>query len=202
MSQKKSSSRTTQTKKKSQKRAKLYTEKINLEKWPQERNVFFRPNRMKYVRKMDRPIGCVFCRSAAQKNSIETLCVFKTKHSQIVLNKYPYNTGHLLVLPLRHTGDLLSLTNEEYQDLHMTLRHAVEAVQSIYSPSAFNLGLNHGVHGGAGLPDHLHYHIVPRWQGDLNFFPLIAETKVVIENLEDSYAKLYEYFNLKKSLTE
>lgn len=166
--------------------------------WPNKRNVFFRPERMKYVRKILKPQGCVFCSSAANEISIETLCVFKSKHSQIVLNKYPYNNGHLLVLPLEHVGDLLSLSPERYDDLHATLRVAVEAVQKIYAPNGFNLGMNHGSSGGAGIPEHLHYHVIPRWSGDLNFFPLVAETKVVVETLEQSYDKFTEYFKSLK----
>lgn len=162
--------------------------------WPMPRNIFFRPERMKYVRKLEKNTGCVFCRSAGQPISFETLCVYKTELSQIILNKYPYNNGHLLVLPLVHEGNLLELSPDRYTDLHQTLRLAVKAVQSIYEPAGLNIGMNHGASGGAGIPDHLHYHIVPRWQGDLNFFPLIAQTKVVIETLEQTYAKYTDYF--------
>ncbi len=168
--------------------------------WPLARNVFFRPDRHSYVRKMIKPIGCVFCKSASQKLSLDTLCVFKSEHSQIVLNKYPYNTGHVLVLPLRHNGDILNLSDIEYDDLHKTLKIAIAAVKKVYDPNAFNIGLNHGVTSGAGIPDHLHYHLVPRWNGDLNFFPLIAETKVVIETNEQAYKKMTEYFSQLKDL--
>ena len=164
-------------------------------KWPVTRNVFFRPERLQYVRKLIKHEGCVFCHSAAAPLSFETLCVYKSKYSQIVLNKFPYNTGHLLVLPLAHGGDLLALSTEEYEDLSATVRLAVEAIQAIYKPAGFNLGMNHGSSAGAGIPDHLHYHLVPRWSGDLNFFPLIADTKLVIETLETSYEKFVKYFS-------
>lgn len=166
--------------------------------WPQKRNLFFRPERMKYVRKLIKNDGCVFCIASEAELSFESLCVYKSKHSQIILNKYPYNNGHLLVLPLAHVGDLLTLSPERYEDLHNTLRLAVQAVQSVYEPNGFNIGMNHGATSGAGIPDHLHYHIVPRWNGDLNFFPLIAETKVVIESLEQSYQKFSDYFKKVK----
>lgn len=162
--------------------------------WPMPRNIFFRPERMKYVRKLEKKTGCVFCRSASHPISFETLCVYKTDLSQIILNKYPYNNGHLLVLPLVHQGNLLELSPDRYADLHQTLRLAVQAVQSIYEPAGLNIGMNHGASGGAGIPDHLHYHVIPRWQGDLNFFPLIAQTKVVIETLEQTYEKYTDYF--------
>ncbi len=166
--------------------------------WPNKRNVFFRPERMKYVRKLVKSDVCVFCSSAKQKASLETLCIYKSKYTQIVLNKYPYNNGHLLVLPLEHVGQILDLSPERFEDLHKTLRLAVQAIQCVYQPNGFNIGMNHGSTGGAGIPDHLHYHIVPRWNGDLNFFPLIAETKVVIESLEQSYDKFSAYFkNIK-----
>ena len=112
----------------------------------------------------------------------------------MVVNKFPYNNGHVLVLPLRHTGDLLTLTEAEYTDLHNVLRLSIQAVKEIYNPNGLNIGMNHGATSGAGIPDHLHYHIVPRWHGDLNFFPLIAETKLVIENPKQTYAKLKKYF--------
>lgn len=166
--------------------------------WPNKRNVLFRPERMKYVRKMIKTEGCVFCRSAKSDISVDTLCVYKTKYTQVVLNKYPYNNGHLLVLPLEHVGELLHLSPERYDDLHRTIRHAVQAIQEIYQPSGYNIGLNNGSAAGAGIPDHMHYHIIPRWSGDLNFFPLIAETKVVIENVEDSYIKFLNYFKKVK----
>lgn len=139
--------------------------------------------------------GCVFCNSASKPASFETLCVYKSQYSQIVLNKYPYNNGHLLVLPLEHIGQLLELSPERYDDLHRTLRLAVQAIQHIYAPNGMNIGMNHGASGGAGIPEHLHYHIVPRWNGDLNFFPLIAGTKLVMESLDDTYARLTEYFS-------
>lgn len=154
---------------------------------------------MQYVRKMLKPSGCVFCRSAGEPPSPETLCVYKTAHSQIVLNKYPYNNGHLLVLPLEHTGNLLQLTTEKYEDLQRTLRLGIQAVQDLYAPNGMNIGLNHGPASGAGIPDHLHYHIVPRWNGDLNFFPLIAGTKLVLETLDQTYARFAHYFKPLRS---
>lgn len=171
---------------------------LGKEVWPIERDVFFRPARLKYVRKIIKPDGCVFCNSATKKQSVETLCVFKSEFSQVVLNKFPYNSGHLLVLPLRHEGQVFNLSGPEYTDLFQTVKLAMQAVQQIYQPNGFNLGMNHGATAGAGIPDHLHFHIIPRWNGDLNFFPLIAETKLVIENVEESYVRFLEYFKNKK----
>jgi len=165
--------------------------------WPMERDVLFRPDRFKYVRKLIKPSGCVFCNASKHDVSFDTLCVYKSKYSMIVLNKFPYNSGHLLVIPLKHEGDLLALHKEAYYDLNDTLRLAMKALQEIYQPGGVNVGLNHGAVAGAGIPDHLHYHVIPRWAGDLNFFPLIAETKVVVESLEQTYDRLLGYFGRK-----
>ncbi len=175
--------------------------KLDEEIWPLERDLFFRPGRMKYVRKLIKPKGCVFCTSAKNTENVKTLCIYKSKTSQIVLNKYPYNNGHLLVLPLRHVGDILSLSQAEYLDLHQTLKLAVQAIKDVYSPHGLNIGMNHGATGGAGIPDHLHYHIVPRWNSDLNFFPLIAETKLIIETVETSYKNFTNYFTKVINMT-
>jgi ATP adenylyltransferase len=169
--------------------------------WPMERDVFFRPARLKYVRKLIKPDGCVFCSDTKAKEN-NSLCVFQTKYSQIVLNKFPYNSGHLLVLPLRHCGNLLALSKVEYADLMQTLKFAIQAVTDIYCPQGYNLGLNNGAASGAGIPNHLHFHIVPRWNGDLNFFPLIAETKLVIEEVKVSFKKYKKYFDKNKKKME
>ncbi len=156
--------------------------------------VLFRPHRWKYVRKMDHPFGCVFCAAAENELSIDTLAIYKSKHTVILLNKYPYNSGHLLVVPKRHTGDYLGLSNEELLDLHGNVQRGIKALKDVYQPHGFNLGANLEKAAGAGLPDHLHFHIVPRYKGDLNFFPLIAETKVIPEAMDQCYAKLADYF--------
>ncbi len=158
------------------------------------RRILFRPKRYKYVKGAKDVGGCVFCLAAKKKKSLKTLCLYQTQHSMVVLNKFPYNSGHLLVLPKRHVGEIFDLSDVEYQDLQLTVRLAAEAIQKVYQPSGFNLGLNHGKAAGAGIPHHIHYHIVPRWEGDLNFFPLIADTKVVIEELDQSFKKLSQFF--------
>ncbi len=162
--------------------------------WPLERDVLFRPDRMKYVRRLIKSEGCVFCNAAESVESLDTLCVYKTEHSMVVMNKFPYNSGHILVLPQRHCGDLLKLSEEEYLDLNNTIRKAMRALDELYQPGGINLGLNHGAVAGAGIPEHLHYHLIPRWAGDLNFFPLIAETKVLVESLEQTFDRLSSYF--------
>ncbi len=170
---------------------------LGKEIWPLERDVLFRPDRLKYVRKLIHEEGCVFC-TASKEISFESLCVYKSKHSMVVANKYPYNSGHVLILPLKHKGEIFNLSEEEFTDLHLTLRLAMRAVTETYQPGGINVGLNHGLIAGAGIPEHLHYHVIPRWAGDLNFFPLIAETKVVIENLEQTFERLQNFFKSHK----
>jgi ATP adenylyltransferase len=162
--------------------------------WPTERQVLFRPERMRYVRKMIKPKGCVFCAAVALGVGSESLLLHKGKHAIIVLNKYPYNTGHVLILPLRHTGEFAELSDQEHAEISSCLRKMVKVLTDVYQPAGFNVGLNLGSASGAGIPEHLHYHVIPRWNGDTNFFPLIGETKVVIETLEQTFAKLIPFF--------
>jgi ATP adenylyltransferase len=181
---------------KSSKKVSLQSVKLGLGKdiWPLERDVLFRPDRYKYIRKLIPTNGCVFCESEKAGIRVESLVVFQSKYSQVVLNKFPYNSGHILVMPRRHCGDLLKLSAKEYQDLMDLLRKSFEVIEQAYSPGGINMGLNHGAVAGAGIPEHLHFHVIPRWSGDLNFFPLIAESKVVIESLDITFQKLAKFF--------
>ena len=159
------------------------------------RRVLFRPKRSNYVRGIKKTNSkCVFCDASKAKPSFKSLCVYESKYSMVILNKFPYNSGHLLVLPLRHEGNLFDLNHDEFLDLNQTLKLACQAITEIYEPAGFNVGLNHGRAAGAGLPEHLHFHVIPRWEGDLNFFPIVSDTKVVIEDLKQTYKKLSQYF--------
>lgn len=160
--------------------------------WPQERDLLIRPERYRYVRKLIKPKGCVFCRCARTKESVETLTLAKSQYSMVVMNKFPYNNGHLLVIPKQHCGQITDLSLREYNDLMLLLKKAIQVLQKVYQCDGMNIGMNHGAVAGAGIPDHLHWHVIPRWMGDVNFFPLIAETKVVVESLESSYHRLLE----------
>lgn len=166
--------------------------------WPHERDVLVRPDRLQYLRRTKPAAVCVFCESLKPGNEQSELCVFSGPHSMVVLNKYPYNTGHCLVLPRRHVGDLNELTDEEIKEVSVLQARTVEVLKKSYEPQGFNLGLNHGKVAGAGIPDHLHWHIIPRWAGDTNFFPLIAETKVVPESLSDTVKRLKPLFKAVK----
>ena len=182
--------------KKAQKKSTAKSGKSNGKKVvrPQGRQVMFRPDRLKYVRKLVKPDGCVFCSARESGPSAESLLVATLGDAMLILNKYPYNAGHLLVLPKRHVGNFAELTLKEAADIHALQQKALYALTDLYQPGGFNMGLNLGGAAGAGIPDHLHWHLIPRWGGDSNFFPLIAETKVVVETLERTFERLVPYF--------
>ena len=143
--------------------------------WPQERDFFERPERYKYVRKLLPDEGCVFCRaleSGAQ--SPDRMVLAQDDRVMVLMNKYPYNTGHLLVIPRVHLGDLEQLEDDTHARVGWWIKRAMTQLKVALSCHGFNVGLNHGKVAGAGIPDHLHWHVIPRWGGDTNFFPLIA----------------------------
>ena len=164
--------------------------KATAPEWPVTRNVMFRPERKNYVRRLIRSEGCVFCHAFDHGVKAESLVLCAHGEAMMMLNKYPYNSGHILVLPKRHCGDFTDLTEDEFRDINKLLKVAVEVLAEVYRPGGFNMGLNLGAVAGAGIPEHLHWHVLPRWPGDANFYPLIAETKVVIETLEQTYERL------------
>ena len=150
------------------------------------------PWRMKYVEyvTIEKKRSCFLCEAARSQVSKESLVIFKDENWFVMLNLYPYNTGHLLVAPYRHVATLDDLTEEELRDLGQVLQKAVKLVKLTYNPDGFNIGLNLGRVAGAGLEDHLHFHIVPRWNGDTNFMPILANTKVIPEAIYDTYERL------------
>lgn len=174
--------------------------KIQSSGWPVSREILFRPQRYEYIKKLVPEKGCVFCKAASDKKGTDSLKIFETELSMVVLNKYPYNNGHLLILPKKHVGDLLALSDEEYRDLHLVLRETLKVIKAAYEPQGVNLGMNLGKSSGGGIPEHLHYHVVPRWVGDSNFFSLIAQAKVVAETLEQTFGLLRPHFDRVESL--
>lgn len=139
--------------------------------------------------------GCVFCKLAKiKKISSTNLILYRTDKSYIVMNKFPYNGGHLLVVPNRHIGVLERLTEKESTELIQLSQLAVKVLKSSLRPNAFNLGMNLGRPAGAGIPRHLHMHIVPRWTGDSNFMPIVGKTRVHSIPMEDIYKTLTEGF--------
>jgi ATP adenylyltransferase len=164
--------------------------------WPNEREILWRPNRFTYLSKREEPSACVFCAALDSGINAESLVLFESDFTMVMLNKYPYNNGHLLVLPTRHVADIEDLSDNEYSDLNNQVRKAISALRKAYdkAPHGVNAGLNLGAAAGAGIPQHLHFHIIPRWFGDSNFFPLIGQAKVISETLEQTYQRLLPYF--------
>jgi len=159
----------------------------------------FTPWRLKYINdsnQPDQPEGCVLCRlpQAPKKDDPSNLVLYRGEHCYIVLNLYPYNTGHLMIVPYVHTADLPGLADAVAQELFSLSRLSVAWLAKEYQPHGFNLGMNLGRIAGAGIDDHLHLHIVPRWSGDSNFMPIIGGTKLIPEALDQTYARLHPYF--------
>ena len=153
--------------------------------------VLWAPWRMDYILGEDKTPGCIFC-PAPGESLAERLVLFNGNLTRIMMNKYPYINGHLLVSPRRHTPGLDDLTPAEMLDLLGKVRDAMAILKRVMHPDGFNVGLNLGRSAGAGLPGHLHWHIVPRWNGDTNFMPVLAKTSVVPEVLLETAAKLRE----------
>jgi len=159
--------------------------------------VLWAPWRMEFILG-SKPEGCIFCIFPSETGAEadrKNLVVGRSNLSFAILNRFPYNSGHLMVVPRRHTADFAALREEESVDLHRLLQLSVSVLQEAYRPDGFNLGMNLGRSAGAGIADHLHYHLVPRWTGDTNFMPLISETKVIVEHLLQSYDKLRVLFD-------
>ena len=162
--------------------------------WPSERDVIESPHRLQYVRKVIKPKGCVFCHAAKNAAIPESLVLFKNRSMMVLLNKYPYNNGHILIMPKRHVAEFDKMSDKDLISMQMLTKHTLKILKKVYAPHGFNTGMNLGQVAGAGIPDHLHYHIIPRWGGDTNFFPLIAQTKLVVETTEHSYNLLKPHF--------
>jgi ATP adenylyltransferase len=153
------------------------------------------PWRMELVSKGEPPPGCIFCELPKGTADRENLILGRSPRTFAILNKFPYNNGHLMVVPRRHTADLHDLSPDEFAELQMHLRLAFSIVQRAYGPHGANLGMNLGRVAGAGVADHLHWHIVPRWNGDTNFMPVLGDTKVMVEHLHASWDRMRPLFD-------
>ncbi|MGE0683023.1 MAG: HIT domain-containing protein [Candidatus Binatia bacterium] len=146
----------------------------------------------------EKPDGCIFCSSTEDTSLRSSLILATSQHARVMLNKYPYNNGHLLVAPQRHTAQLNELPDDEFQDLMTLFRRAIDVVNTAFHPQGLNVGMNLGVCAGAGVADHLHWHIVPRWAGDTNFMPVTGSVRVMPQHLLDCYDRLRPYFAPQK----
>jgi ATP adenylyltransferase len=151
---------------------------------------------MEYMTKADDDAGgCIFCDQLAEEDDESARILYRGPAAFVLLNAFPYNTGHLMIAPRRHVGELGDTRADERRELMDLTSSAVEIIRSAMDPHGFNIGINLGQVAGAGIPGHLHIHVVPRWGGDTNFMPVVGQTKVLPEMLADTYAKLQPGFD-------
>ncbi len=153
------------------------------------------PWRIEYILS-EKPKTCIFCDfpAAPERDDRKNLVVHRSARSFSVLNRFPYNSGHLMVIPRAHVQDLEALSGEDWDDVQSELRLAVSVVRAVYRPEGMNVGMNLGRAAGAGIEEHLHWHVVPRWVGDNNFMPVLADMRVVVEALDAAWEKLHAGF--------
>jgi ATP adenylyltransferase len=151
------------------------------------------PWRLAYI-KGDKPDECIFCAAARSGHDARHHVVYRGEQTLVMLNAFPYAPGHLMVAPHRHLPGIEQLDEEELLELMTLTRRALAALRAAMSPDGFNVGLNLGKVAGAGFDDHVHQHVVPRWEGDNNFMPVVADVRVVSQALDDSRAALVEAF--------
>jgi len=152
------------------------------------------PWRMDYILGEEQK-GCIFCKKPLERKDDINLILHQGRHSFVMMNKFPYNSGHVMVIPKRHCPDLEQLNDQEFQDLLSLLRTTIRILKEKLHPDGFNIGMNIGKVGGAGVDEHVHFHVVPRWIGDTNFMPILSESKVIPEYLEKTYQKLHAAFS-------
>jgi ATP adenylyltransferase len=153
------------------------------------------PWRMEYITGEQRP-GCLFCRVLENPDDPDAeLVVWRPRGAIVMLNKFPYNAGHVMVAPAAHQGEVDNLDDDQTADLMRALKRTIAVLRASLEPQGFNIGANTGRAAGAGIPDHVHFHAVPRWNGDTNFMPVLAEVKVVNEHLLQTAAKLRKAFS-------
>ncbi|MCF6156773.1 MAG: HIT domain-containing protein [Candidatus Brocadia sp.] len=145
------------------------------------------PWRIAYIQEQPKENGCFLCDSFQGNQDEKHLIVYRGKECFCILNKYPYNNGHLMIVPNKHKPDISDLTDQEMLEIMKLTRDMKELLMAIMKPEGFNLGINLGRSAGAGLVGHFHLHIVPRWNGDTNFMPIISDVKVIPQSLEDLY---------------
>ncbi len=151
------------------------------------------PWRMEYILG-NKPDGCIFCQAMTETDLEGKFILYRQPLGFIIMNLYPYNNGHLLIVPNRHVSNLRELAANEQLALSDMINHGIKALEENLNPAGFNIGLNMGRTAGAGIDDHIHWHVVPRWAGDHNFMPVLAETRVISEYVTATYRKLRPYF--------
>jgi ATP adenylyltransferase len=156
---------------------------------------------MGYILSNDKNNGCIFCPGKDRRKDEERLILSVERHTMVLMNRYPYNNGHLLVAPVKHVSGLEQLDDEESLALLLMVRKTVEILKKVMTPEGFNVGLNLGAVAGAGMEEHMHFHVVPRWKGDTNFMTVLGDVRVIPEHIEKTYKKLLLYYRETKSST-
>ena len=148
------------------------------------------PWRMKYIQNDKSTEDCPFCAALENHEPADHFMLHKGEKAFVILNRYPYTTGHLLILPVEHKDNMADLDSGTRGEIMDLINHALKVLDQIYHPEGYNVGLNMGEAAGAGIPKHLHWHIVPRWVGDTNYMTSVGEVRVLPETLEDTYKKI------------
>ncbi|HTR80373.1 MAG TPA: HIT domain-containing protein [Bacteroidota bacterium] len=162
----------------------------------------FSPWRSQYIASLSVPKNgrndrCLFCDVAKEKSDSKNLILFRRRHCFAMMNLYPYNSGHVLIIPYTHTSEMGKLTKKEYAEVMSATSDIIRALTKAFQPHGFNFGANLGKVAGAGIDQHIHFHVVPRWNGDTNFMPTLADTKVVSEEINATYRKLKKQLSTK-----
>lgn len=148
---------------------------------------------MEYI-EQDKSGECIFCTLPRAKENEKNFILYKGPHGFIIMNRFPYNTGHVMVSPYRHIACITQLGEDEFTEINLLTRKCVDILRAVKAPEGFNIGVNVGKAGGAGFDEHIHVHIVPRWNGDTNYMPVLAETKVHPEHLRATYENMLPHF--------
>ncbi|THB65138.1 MAG: HIT domain-containing protein [Desulfovibrio sp.] len=155
--------------------------------------VLWAPWRLEYILG-PKPDECVFCLPQTRDEDRERLVLLRARHNFVIMNKFPYNNGHLMVTPYRHVMNLADLTSEESHEMMDLLQDCVRLLKELFTPEGVNVGLNIGEAAGAGIREHLHFHLVPRWNGDSSFMAVFSETRIIPEHLLASYDRMLPHF--------
>ncbi len=157
-------------------------------------DILWAPWRMAYIKQNDKKRGCFLCSAIKSRNDKKNFILYRGKNAFVIINTFPYNNGHLMIVPTRHTASIEGIKEDEERELFFLLKSSVKIIKKVMRPTGFNIGINLGEIAGAGVAGHLHFHIVPRWKGDTNFMPVISGSKVICQSLEELYNLLYPEF--------
>ncbi len=152
------------------------------------------PWRLQYILSKKGP-QCIFCDEPKEDRDRDNLILYRSEKSFVIMNLYPYNNGHLMVVPYRHVFSIVDLVDDELLDISRMVQRSILCLKEAFSPEGFNVGFNIGKVAGAGLEEHLHYHIIPRWVGDTHFMAILSEVRVIPEHVKSTYDKLFPLFN-------